>query len=92
MLVAKTLEYPLRRVALLAVNRPVLNQNTIDDIREGASVPVQLRALRRLTAPVTRRNRIRQYLDNRLAVDPEPPSRSPSAQSLSMTRQPHTAI
>ena len=88
MLVAKTLEYPLRRVALLAVNRPVLNQNTIDDIRES----VQLRALRRLTAPVTRRNRIRQYLDNRLAVDPEPPSRSPSAQSLSMTRQPHTAI
>ncbi len=50
MLVAKTLEYPLRRVALPAVNhvvnhavnRSVLFQNTVNDIREG----VQLRALR----------------------------------------------
>ena len=42
MLVAKTLEYPLRRVALLAVNRSVLFQNTVNDIPEG----VQLRALR----------------------------------------------
>ncbi len=42
MLVAKTLEYPLRRVALLAVNRSVLFQNTVNDSREG----VQLRALR----------------------------------------------
>ncbi len=42
MFVAKTLEYPLRRVMLLAVNRSVLFQNTVDDIREGS----QLRTLR----------------------------------------------
>ena len=47
MLIAKTLEDPFRRVTLLAMDRPVLHQNTIDDIREG----VQLRTLRRLAAP-----------------------------------------
>ena len=88
MLVAKTLEYPLRRVALFAVNCPILNQNTIDDIREG----VQLRAFRRLAAPIAWRNRMRQYLGYCLTVDPEPPGRLSLAQSLSMTPQPHTAI
>ena len=42
MFVAKTLEDPLRRVVLLTVNRSVLPQNTVDDIREGG----QLRAFR----------------------------------------------
>ena len=88
MLVSKTLEYPLRRVALLAMDRPVLHQNTINDIREWG----QLRAFRRLAAPIAWRNRMRQYLGYCLAVDPEPPGRLSLAQSLSMTRQPHTAI
>ena len=88
MLVSKTLEDPLRRVALLTVNCPVLNQNTLDDIREG----VQLRAFRRLAAPIAWRDRMRQYLGNRLAVDPEPTGRFPTAQSIAMTRQPNTPI
>ena len=37
MFVAKALEYTLRHVVLLTVNRSVLLQNTVDDIREGAS-------------------------------------------------------
>ena len=88
MLVAKTLEYPLRRVPLLAVNRPVLHQNTIDDIRER----VQLRTFRRSAAPIAWRNRMRRYLGYCLAVDTEPPGRLSLAQSLSITRQPHTTI
>ena len=88
MLVSKTLEYPLRRVALLAMDRPVLHQNTINDIREW----VQLRAFRRLAAPIAWRNRMRQYLGYCLAVDPKPPGRFPTAQSLAMTRQPNTPI
>ena len=44
MFVTKTLEDPLRRVPLLAVNRAILFQNAVDDIRERR----QLRALRRL--------------------------------------------
>jgi hypothetical protein len=35
MFVAKTLEYPLRRVALLAVSRSVLFHNAVNDVREG---------------------------------------------------------
>ena len=42
MFVAKALEYTLRRVVLLTVNRSVLLQNTVDDIREGG----QFRAFR----------------------------------------------
>ena len=57
-LVAQPVEYPLRRVALLAVNRSVLFQYTVNDIGEG----VELRALRRLTAPISRRHRVRQHL------------------------------
>ena len=41
-LVAKTLEDPLRRMALLAVNRAVICHNTVNDSRER----IQLRALR----------------------------------------------
>ena len=43
MFVTKTLEDPLRRVPLLAVNRAIPFQNAVDDIRERR----QLRALRR---------------------------------------------
>ena len=38
MFVAKALEYTLRRVVLLTVNRSVLLQNTVDDIREGGQI------------------------------------------------------
>ena len=46
MFVAKALEYTLRRVVLLTVNRSVLLQNTVDDIREGG----QFRAFRWLAS------------------------------------------
>ena len=51
MFVTKTLEDPLRRVPLLAVNRAILFQNAVDDIRERR----QLRALRRRPPRVWRR-------------------------------------
>ena len=49
MFVAKALEYTLRRVVLLTVNRSVLLQNTVDDIREGG----QFRAFRWLASPIS---------------------------------------
>ena len=55
MFVAKTLEYTLRRVTLLAVNRSVFFQNTVDDLREGG----QLRAFRWLAAAVARASECR---------------------------------
>ena len=88
MLIAETFEYSLRSVALLAMNCPVLNQNTLDDIREG----VQLRALWWLPPPVTRRDRMRQDLGHCLTVDPKPTGRFPTAQAIAMTRQPNTPI
>ena len=48
--VAKLLEDTLRRMPLFAVNRSVLFQNTVDDIRERG----QLRALRWLALPISR--------------------------------------
>ena len=54
MFVAKALEYTLRRVVLLTVNRSVLLQNTVDDIREGG----QFRAFRWLASPISRRFRM----------------------------------
>ena len=39
MFVTKTLEDPLRRVPLLAVNRAILFQNAVDDIRERRQLP-----------------------------------------------------
>ena len=86
--VTKTLEDPLRRVPLLAVNRAILFQNAVDDIRERR----QLRALRRLASPISRRFRMQQYLGNRLAIDPELARSFPSAQTLTMTRQSHSSI
>ena len=49
MFVAKALEDTLRRVVLLTVNRSVLLQNTVDDIREGG----QFRAFRWLASPIS---------------------------------------
>ena len=88
MFVTKTLEDPLRRVPLLAVNRAILFQNAVDDIRERR----QLRALRRLASPISRRFRMQQYLGNRLAIDPELARSFPPAQTLTMTRQSHSSI
>ena len=88
MFVTKTLEDPLRRVPRLAVNRAILFQNAVDDIRERR----QLRALRRLASPISRRFRMQHYLGNRLAVDPELARSFPSAQTLTMTRQSHSSI
>ena len=62
MLVAKTLEDPLRRVVLLAVNRSVVFQNKVDHVGE----PIQLRALRWHSAPVARWFRMPQHLLHRL--------------------------
>ena len=73
---------------LLAVNRAILFQNAVDDIRERR----QLRALRRLASPISRRFRMQQYLGNRLAIDPELARSFPSAQTLTMTRQSHSSI
>ena len=58
MFVAKALEYTLRRVVLLTVNRSVLLQNTVDDIREGG----QFLAFRWLASPISRRFRIRRSI------------------------------
>ncbi len=85
MLVAKTLEYPLRRVALLAVNRSVLFQNTVNDIPEG----VQLRALRWLAAAVARRLRVPEHLPHRLSRYAKPTRRLSLTQPINMARQPN---
>ena len=85
MLVAKMLEYPLRRVALLAVNRAVLLQNTVVDIREG----VQLRALRWLTAAVARGLRMPEHLLHRLARNAKPTCRLSLAQPINRACQPN---
>ena len=68
MFVAKALEYTLRRVVLLTVNRSVLLQNTVDDIREGG----QFRAFRWLASPISRRFRMPQHLPHRLARNDNP--------------------
>jgi hypothetical protein len=86
MFVTKTLEYPLRRVALLAVNRSVLFQNTVNDSREG----VQLRALRWLVAAVARRLRMPEHLPHRLSRNAKPTRCLSLAQSINMACQPNT--
>ena len=86
MFIAKTLEYPLRRMALLAVDRTVLFQNTIDDIRER----VQLRALRWLAAAIARRLRMSEHLLHRLASNAKPTGRFSLAQPINMAGQPNT--
>ena len=86
MFIAKTLEYPFRRVALLAMNRSVILQNTVDDIREG----VQLRARRWLAPLIPRRLRMPKHLLHRLAGNAKPARRLSLAQPINMARQPNS--
>jgi tRNA U34 5-methylaminomethyl-2-thiouridine-forming methyltransferase MnmC len=88
MFIAKTFEYPLRRVALLAVNRSVLVKNTVNDVREW----IQLRASRRLAATIARRLRMPQHLLHRLARYAEPTCRFSLTQPTTMAGQPNTQI
>ena len=88
MFVAKTLEDPLRRVVLLTVNRSVLPQNTVDDIREGG----QLRAFRWLASPISRWFRMPEHLLHRLARNAKPTCRLSLAQPINMAGQPNTQI
>ena len=88
MFVAKALEDTLRRVPLLTVNRSVLLQNTVDDIREGG----QLRAFRWLASPISRRFRMPQHLPHRLARNAKPTCRLSLAQTINMAGQPNARI
>ena len=83
MLVAKPLKYPLRRVPLLAVNRSVRFQNTLNDIRER----IQLRALRWLVAAVARGLRMPEHLLYRLSRNAKPTRRISLAQTINMACQ-----
>jgi hypothetical protein len=86
MFVAKTLEDPLRRMSLLAVNRSVLFQNKIDDVGEA----VQLRALRRLLATIARWFRMPQHLPHRLTRQAKSTGRLPLAYPVNMTGKPNS--
>ena len=88
MFVTKTLEDPLRRVPLLAVNRAILFQNAVDDIREGG----QFRAFRWLASPISRRFRMPQHLPHRLARNAKPTCRLSLAQTINMAGQPNAQI
>ena len=87
MFVAKALEDTLRRVVLLTVNRSVLLQNTVDDIREGG----QFRAFRWLASPISRRFRP-QHLPHRRARKAKPTCRLSLAQTITMAGQPNAQI
>ena len=89
-LVAKTLEDPVRRVQLLArhLRIRVRLQDRVDDAGE----PVQLRPPHRLGPAVARRRRIAQHLLHRPAVDAEPPARLVMAQPLVNNRQSNRRI
>ena len=80
--------YTLRRVVLLTVNRSVLLQNTVDDIREGG----QFRAFRWLASPISRRFRMPQHLPHRLARNAKPTCRLSLAQTINMAGQPNAQI
>ena len=67
---------------LLAVNRSVLFQNTVNDIPEG----VQLRALRWLVAAVARWLRMPEHLPHRLSRNAKPTRRLSLAQPINMAR------
>ena len=89
-LVPQPLEYPVRRVPLLArhVRIRVRLQDRVDDAGE----PVQLGPPDRLRPAVARRRRIAQHLLHRPAVDPEPPTGLVMAQTLLDNRQSNRRI
>jgi len=87
MFVAKTLEYTLRRVTLLAVNRSVFFQNTVDDLREGGQLRASLGGWRRAVA---RGFRMPEHLLHRLARNAKPTCRLALTQPINMARQPNT--
>ena len=72
-LVAQTLEYPLRRVPLLRRPALILFQDPVDD----PDKRIQLRPHRRPAAPVSRRNRKRQHLRHRPRIYPKSTRRLP---------------
>ena len=90
MLVAKALEYPVRRVALLArhVRIRVRLQDRVDDAGE----PVQLGPPDRLRPAVARWRRVGQHLLHRATVDAEPPARLVMTQTLVDNRQSNRRI
>ena len=86
-LVAKPLEHPLRRVALLAMDLPITVQPTVDDPGEG----IQLRPLDRCRPPISGRDRKRHHLADAVARDVEMPRRLSLAHALG-TGQPNPPI
>jgi hypothetical protein len=82
------IEYPLRRVALLSRAFPVLLKDLVDDAGER----IELRARDRLAAAISRGNRERPHLVDRLAVQPVYPSRLSAAHTLYQTRMPNPRV
>ena len=81
-LVAQTLEDPLRGVPLLRRPALILFQDLVDDPHER----IQLRTRRRPAAPVSRRHRERQHLRYRPRVDAKPTRRLAPADPLDLNR------
>jgi hypothetical protein len=77
-LVTQTLKNPLRRVPLLGRAIFVLRQDLIDE----PDKPVQLRAHRRPTAPISGRHRKRQHLRHRARINPKATRRFASTDPL----------
>jgi len=86
MLIAQALKDPFHRMALFAVNRPIINQNTIDDAR----VRIQLGTLGWLATLVARRFRMPKHLSNRLAGQTKMTRRFTLTLPANMTGQPYT--
>ena len=86
-LVPEPLEHPLGRMALLAMDIEIAFQPAIDDLGE----PVQLRALDRCRAAVTRRHRERHDLVDGVARDVEMTRRCALAHAVG-TGQPNLSI
>lgn len=81
-LVTKPLEDPLRGVPLLRWATLIIFQDPIDDTNER----VQLRPGRRVATPVPGRNQEGQHLRYRPRIQPKPPSRLATAQTLNPHR------
>jgi hypothetical protein len=81
-LVAQTLENPLRRGPLLHRPTLILLQDTVDEPHER----IQFRTHRRMAVPVTGRNRKRQHLRYCPRVYPKTPRSLPAADPLNPHR------